>query len=81
MAPTRTQEVEPRSLDEESSVRFWEARRLPSLGPLTLAAIQAACATVVALSSLRTPLGCSSLVAATAAGPTTGFHANNASSR
>jgi hypothetical protein len=76
MAGTKIQEVEPRSLSERSSTGFWEARRFLTFGPLGLAAIQAACAAAVALSGLRTVLGFSSLVAATAAGPATGFHAN-----
>jgi len=48
-----------------------------TVGPLCLAAIQAVCAAVVALSGIRTVLGFSSLIAATAAGPATGFHADH----
>src|SRR5713226_3477240 len=76
MAGTKIQEVQPRSLTERSSTGSWEIRRLLSFGPLGLAAIQAVCAAAVALSGLRTALGFSSLVAATAAGPATGLHAN-----
>ncbi len=76
MAGTKIQEVQPRSLTERSSTGSWEIRRLLSFGPLGLAAIQAVCAAAVALSGLRTALGFSSLVAATAAGPATGLHAS-----
>ncbi len=76
MAGTKIQEVEPRSLSERCSTGFWEIPRFLTFGPLGLAAIQAACAAAVALSGLRTALGFSSLIAATAAGPATGFHAS-----
>ena len=76
MALTNVQEVEPRSLAEDWSGRLAKSRRLLSFGPLCLAAVQAICAGAVALSGIRTALGLSSLIAATAAGPATGFHAN-----
>jgi len=76
MAETKAQEVEPRSLNERSSVGLWVTQRLLAFAPLGLAAIQAACAAAVALSGVRTVLGLSSLIAATAAGPATGLHAN-----
>ena len=41
-----------------------------------LALVQGICATAVFLSGIGTALGFSSLVAATAAGPATGFHVN-----
>lgn len=77
MALTKVQEVEPRSLAEDWSNRLSKSRRLLSFGPLCLAAVQAVCAGAVALSGIRTALGFSSLIAATAAGPATGFHANH----
>ena len=76
MELTKVQEVEPRSFIEDLSDRLWKIRRFLSFGPLGLATIQAVCAGVVALSGIRTVLGFSSLIAATAAGPATGFHAN-----
>jgi len=76
MAGTKIQEVEPRSLSEGSSTGAGAVRRFLTFGPLTLAAIQAVCAAAVALSGIRTALGLSSLIAATAAGPATGLHAS-----
>jgi hypothetical protein len=73
---TETQEVEPRQLSKSSPFRFWEARRFLTVGSLGLAIIQGVCATAVFLSGIGTVLGFSSLVAATAAGPATGLHAN-----
>jgi hypothetical protein len=73
---TETQEVEPRQLSKSSPFRFWEARRFLTVGSLGLAIIQGVCATAVFLSGVGTVLGFSSLVAATAAGPATGLHAN-----
>jgi len=76
MALTKVQEVEPSPLAEQEPARPWKVRRFLTFGPLCLAGIQAVCAAAVALSGIRTVLGFSSLIAATAAGPATGFHAN-----
>jgi len=76
MALINVQEVEPRPLAEQEPARPWKVRRFLTFGPLCLAAIQAVCAAAVALSGIRTVLGFSSLIAATVAGPATGFHAN-----
>jgi hypothetical protein len=76
MALTKMQEVEARPLGEEQPARLWKLRRFLTFGPLCLATIQAVCAAAVALSGIRTVLGFSSLIAATAAGPATGFHVN-----
>ena len=76
MEGTETQEVEPRQLSKSSPFRFWEARRFLTVGSLGLAIIQGVCATAVFLSGIGTVLGFSSVVAATAAGPATGLHAN-----
>lgn len=43
---------------------------------LALAAVQAICAAVVALSGVRVLLGMTSMIAAVAAGPANGFHRN-----
>jgi hypothetical protein len=73
---TETRDHKLHEIDKESSFRFWPAQRLLSLGPLGLALIQAFCAATVFLSGVRTALGFSSLIAAAAAGPATGFHAS-----
>jgi len=73
---TQTQEVEQRPISEKSSFRFWDARRFITVGSFGLAIIQGVCAMAVFLSGIGTALGFSSLVAAAAAGPATGFHAN-----
>lgn len=56
--------------------RIWNNGRFLALGPLSFAVIQGVCAAAVFLSGIRTALGFSSLIAATAAGPATGLHAN-----
>jgi len=56
--------------------RIWNNSRLLALGPLGFAVIQGVCAAAVFLSGIRTALGFSSLITATAAGPATGLHAN-----
>jgi len=72
-----TQDLEQRQITQKSSFRFWEARRLITVGSLGLAIIQGVCATAVFLSGIGTALGFSSLIAAAAAaGPATGLHAN-----
>jgi hypothetical protein len=73
---TETRDHELRGIDKSSSSRSRPAQRFLNLGPLGLAMIQAACAAMVFLSGVRTALGFSSLIAAAAAGPATGFHAN-----
>jgi ABC-type uncharacterized transport system permease subunit len=73
---TETRELEQRPITKKSSFRFWEARRFITVGSLGLAIIQGVCATAVFLSGIGTALGFSSLIAATAAGPATGLHAN-----
>ena len=73
---TQTQEVEQRPITEKSSFRFWDARRFITVGSFGLAIIQGVCAMAVFLSGISTALGFSSLVAAAAAGPATGFHAD-----
>jgi len=73
---TETRELEQRPITKKSSFRFWEARRFITVGSLGLAIIQGVCAMAVFLSSIGTALGFSSLIAATVAGPATGFHAN-----
>ena len=76
MEGTETRELEKRPITKKPSFRFWEARRFITVGSLGLALVQGICATAVFLSGIGTALGFSSLVAATAAGPATGFHAN-----
>lgn len=76
MEGTETRELEQRQLSKSSPFRFWEARRFLAVGSLSLAIIQGVCAAAVFLSGIGTVLGFSSLVAATAAGPATGLHAN-----
>jgi len=73
---TEAPELEQRPISKKSSFRFWEAPRFITVGSLGLAIIQGVCATAVFLSGIGTALGFSSLVAAAAAGPATGFHAN-----
>src|SRR6266849_94272 len=73
---TETRELEQRPISKKPSFRFWEAPRVITVGSLGLAIIQGVCATAVFLSGIGTALGFSSLVAAAAAGPATGFHAN-----
>lgn len=77
MKTTEAHDHELRGIDKSLSFRFRPAQRFLSLGPLGLALIQGACAATVFLSGVRTALGFSSLVAAAAAGPATGFHANS----
>ncbi len=76
MEVTEAPELEQRPISKKSSFRFWEAPRFITVGSLGLAIIQGVCATAVFLSGIGTALGFSSLVAAAAAGPATGFHAN-----
>ena len=76
MEVTETRELEQRPITKKSSFQFWQARRFITAGSLGLAIIQGVCAMAVFLSGIGTALGVSSLVAATAAGPATGFHAN-----
>jgi ABC-type uncharacterized transport system permease subunit len=73
---TETRELEQRPITKKSSFQLWQARRFITAGSLGLAIIQGVCAMAVFLSGIGTALGVSSLVAATAAGPATGFHAN-----
>jgi len=73
---TETRELEQRPITKKSSFRFWGTPRFIVVGSLGLAIIQGVCATAVFLSGIGTALGFSSLVAATAAGPATGLHAN-----
>ncbi len=76
MEVTETRELEQRPITKKSSFQFWQARRFITAGSLGLSIIQGVCAMAVFLSGIGTALGVSSLVAATAAGPATGFHAN-----
>jgi len=76
METTETRDHELHEINKRTSFRSWSARRFLNLGPLGLALIQGICAVTVFLSGIRTALGFSSLVAAAAAGPATGFHAN-----
>ena len=76
MEVTETRELEQLPITKKSSFQFWQSRRFITAGSLGLAIIQGVCAMAVFLSGIGTALGVSSLVAATAAGPATGFHAN-----
>lgn len=76
MERVETRQVEPQPLRQNSSLRFWEARRFLTIGSLGLAIVQGVCATSVFFGSVSTALGFSSLIVATAAGPATGLHAN-----
>jgi ABC-type uncharacterized transport system permease subunit len=76
METTETRNHEQQGINKQSSFRAWSAQRFLNLGPLSLALIQGICAATVFLSGIRTALGFSSLIVATAAGPATGFHAN-----
>ena len=76
MEGTETRELEQRPITKKSSFPLWEVRRFITVGSFGLAIIQGVCATAVFLSGIGTALGFSSLVAATAAGPATGLHAN-----
>ena len=73
---TETRELDQRPITRKSSFRFWEARRFLTVGSLGFAIVQGVCATAVFVSGISTALGLSTLAAATAAGPATGFHAN-----
>jgi hypothetical protein len=73
---TETRELEKRLTSKKPWFGFWEARRFITVGSLGLALVQGICATAVFLSGIGAALGFTSLVAATAAGPATGFHAN-----
>ena len=76
MEGTETQELEQRPITNKPSFRFWKTQRFITVGSLGLAIIQGVCATAVFVSGISTALGFSTLVAATAAGPATGLHAN-----
>ncbi len=76
MEGTETRELDQRPITRKSSFRFWEAQRFLTVGSLGFAIVQGVCATAVFVSGISTALGLSTLVAATAAGPATGFHAN-----
>ena len=76
METTETLESELRRDSKNSSFRFWDARRVLTVGSFGLAAVQAVCAAAVFVSGISTALGFSTLIAASAAGPATGFHAN-----
>src|ERR1700746_3757045 len=73
---TETRELDPRSITRKSLFRFWEAQRFLTVGSLGFAIVQGVCAMAVFVSGISTALGLSTLAAATAAGPATGFHAN-----
>jgi hypothetical protein len=73
---TETQGVEQRPITNKPSFRFWKTGRFITVGSLGLAIIQGICATAVFVSGISTALGLSTVAAATAAGPATGFHAN-----
>lgn len=76
MEGTETQGVEQRPITNKPSFRFWKTGRFITVGSLGLAIIQGVCATAVFVSGISTALGLSTVAAATAAGPATGFHAN-----
>ena len=76
METTETRELEQRPITKKSSVRFWEPQRFLAVGSLGFAIVQGVCATAVFVSGISTALGLSTVAAATAAGPATGFHAN-----
>jgi ABC-type uncharacterized transport system permease subunit len=73
---TEARELEEHPISKKSLFRFWAAPRFLTVGSLGLAIIQSVCAAAVFLSGIGTVLGFSSLIAATAAGPATGFHAD-----
>jgi hypothetical protein len=75
----QTTEVQERELQPTGKIpspRFWEAQRFLTVGSLGLAVAQGVCAAAVLLSGAGSLLGFSSLIAASAAGPATGLHAN-----
>jgi hypothetical protein len=72
---TETRELDQRSITKKSLPRFWEAQRFLTVGSLGFAIVQGVCAMAVFVSGISTVLGLSTLAAATAAGPATGFHA------
>lgn len=74
-----TQEVNSTDLpdtpaQEENRPRRGAGRLLLTWGSLTLAAIESLCVAAVGLSGVRVALGLTSLLAAGAAGPATGWH-------
>src|SRR4029077_11967202 len=71
-----TRELDQRPITRKSSFRFWETQRFLTVGSLGFAIVQGVCAMAVFVSGISTALGLSTLAAATAAGPATGFHAN-----
>jgi hypothetical protein len=73
---TESPELDQRPITRKSLSRFWEAQRFLTVGSLGFAIVQGVCATAVFVSGISTALGLSTLAAATAAGPATGFHAN-----
>jgi hypothetical protein len=73
---TETRELDHRSITRKSLFRFWETQRFLTVGSLGFAIVQGVCAMAVFVSGISTALGLSTLAAATAAGPATGFHAN-----
>jgi len=73
---TETREGELRQVSQNSLFRFWDAQRVLTVGSFGLAVVQGVCAAAVFVSGISTALGFSTLIAATAAGPATGFHAN-----
>ena len=75
MERTETRELDQRSITKKSLPRFWEAQRFLTVGSLGFAIVQGVCAMAVFVSGISTVLGLSTLAAATAAGPATGFHA------
>jgi len=74
-----TQEVEPTDLqqpgpDDAEARRSSPTRLLLTWGSLALAAAESLCVAAVGLSGVRVALGLTSLLAAGASGPATGFH-------
>ena len=76
MEEAETRELESQPLSQKLSLRFRATRRFLTVGSLGMAIVQGVCATAVLFSGVGTALGFSSLIAATAAGPATGLHAN-----
>jgi hypothetical protein len=66
---TETQKLEQRPITNK-------AKQFLTVGSLGFAVVQAVCAVAVLVSSVSTALGLSTVAAAAAAGPATGFHAN-----
>ena len=76
METTETREPEQDKVAGESPFRFWKTQRFIAVGSLGFSLVQGICAIAVFVSGISTALGLSTVAAASAAGPATGFHAN-----